>query len=224
MMMIKKTFLLFLFISIAGISFSQEDDFGIWLKVNAKHELLKKLDIDFSGSIRTFNNTSQIEQSFFEGGIQYNFNKYISTAGYYRLINNLEDNSRYYFRHKLFLDLKASVPSGNFSFSGRLRIQRATKTYIEDEEDLLARYYGRLKLKTSYKIPSFPVKPYLYIETFSPLCSDEKFEISKYRFSIGSELRVTRRSSVDLGYIFQRDYHPHISNEHIISIEYNVKF
>jgi hypothetical protein len=224
MMMIKKNLFLIIFIFVTGISFSQSDDFGIWLGVNAEHRLVRKLDAELSGCLRTFNNTSQIEQSFLEGGLQYSFNKYISLAGSYRIISNLEEDSRYYFRHKLFLDLKAALPSGNFSFSGRLRIQRTTKTYIEDDEDLMAKFYGRLKLKASYKLPSSPLKPYIYLESFSPLFSNSPLAISKYRLSAGFDLMISRRSSADLGYIFQRDYHPHISNLHIISLTYNIKF
>jgi hypothetical protein len=224
MMMIKKSLLIFLFILITGIAFSQEDDFGIWFGVNSKHKLLKNLDVELSGCLRTFNNASQIEQSLLEGGGQYNFNKFISASGSYRLISKLEDDSKYYFRHKLFLDAKATLPSGNFSFSLRARIQRTTKTYIEDEEDLISKYYGRLKFKAEYNIPAFLLSPYIYCEPFLPVFSDSGFKISKNRLSVGTELQITRRSSVDLEYIFQRDYQPHISNGHIISLNYTIKF
>jgi hypothetical protein len=224
MMMTKRTILMSLFVLAAVISYSQDDDFGIWVGVTAKHEVLKKLDVDLSGCVRTFNNSSKIEQSFLEGGVQYNLNKYISLSGSYRLISKLEDNSRYYFRHKLFLDLKATLPSGSFSFSGRARIQRATKTYIEDDEDLISKYYGRFKLQAAYNIPAFPLKPFVYCEPFFPLFSDSGIKISKYRLSAGAELQISRKSSVEAEYIFQRDYEPHISNIHIMSIVYKIKF
>lgn len=222
--MIKKTFLLFLFISFVGLAFSQEDDFGVWLGVNAKHKIIKKLDVDFSGCIRTFNKTSQIEQSFLEGGIEYNVMKHLSLSASYRFINKLEDNSKYYFRHKLFFDVKANIPAGNFSFSGRLRFQRTTKTYIEDNEDLIAKYYSRFKLKVSYSIPDFPLKAYVYCEPFIPVFSNSGLKVSKNRLSAGAELQIANKSSVELEYIFQRDYQPHISNEHIISLSYKIKF
>jgi hypothetical protein len=224
MTMTKKGFFLFLFILISGISYSQDDDFGLWFGVSAKHEILKKLDAEISGCLRTFNNSAQIEQSFIEGGVQYSYNKYISLSGSYRLVSSLEDDSKYYFRHKLFLDLKATLPSGNFSFSGRARIQRTTKTYIENEEDMISRYYGRLKLKAAYNIPSLPLKPYFYFEPFLPLSSDSGFEVSKYRLSAGAELQITGKTSLEAEYIYQRDYKPDISVAHIISINYKIKF
>jgi len=222
--MIKKIALLFLLVLISGFSFSQSDDFGIWLGVNAKHELFKKLDINLSGCIRTYNNTSQVEQSFLEGGVQYNIKKHLSISGYYRFISKLEDNSKYYNRHKLFVDIKGVLPAGRFSFSARARLQRKTKTFIEDDEDLISKYLTRLKLKATYNISSFPLKPYVYYEPFVPVFNDSKFKISKQRFSAGAELKINSKNSIELEYIFQRDFQPHISNKHIISLNYQIKF
>lgn len=224
MMMNKKVLILFLLVLITSTTYAQDNDFGIWLGVSAQHDLMKKLDVELSGCLRTFNNTSQVEQYFLEGGLQYKFNKHLSASGSYRIINTLEDDSRFYFRHKLFIDLKGSVPYRNFDFSARLRMQRTTRTYIEDTEDLTSKYYGRVKLKAAYNTISFPLNPYIYIESFSPVFSDSGFKISKSRLSAGTELRITRKSSLEAEYIFQRDYQPDISDMHIISINYKFKF
>jgi hypothetical protein len=224
MMMIKKTFLLLIFIFLAGISFSQEDDFGVWVGLSAKYKLKNNLEADFSGCLRTFNNSSRIEQSFLEGGLQYSLNKYISFSGSYRLISKLEDNTKYYFRHKFFLDIKGKIPAGNFSFSARARVQRTTKTYIEDDEDLVSKYYSRMKFEAIYNIPGLPVNPYIYCEPFIPVFSDRRFTISKNRLSAGVELKVTRKTSLEAEYIFQRDYQPDMADEHIISINYTIRF
>ena len=224
MMMIKKTALLILLILVAGIAYSQDDDFGLWFGVDVNHEIIKKMDAEFSGALRTFNNSSQIEETFLEGGLQYNFKKYISLSGSYRLTSRVEDDSKYYFRHKLFLGLKATIPSGNFLLSGRAMIQRTTKTYIEDEEDLSAYYYGRLKLRTEYDFPAFPVSPYIYYEPFIPVFSDSGFQIDRNRFSAGAKLKITVKSSLEAEYILQRDFQPHISDKNIISFNYKINF
>jgi hypothetical protein len=220
----RKLFALFVLLILVKISYSQENDFGIWLGANAEYKPIKNLEAGLSGSIRTFNNTSQIEQAFVEGGLQYRFIKNFYIFGSYRLISNREDNSKYYFRHKLFLGIKAICPYNNFLFSGSVKLQRVTRTYIEDAEDLLSKYYGRIKLKAEYDIPSFPMTPFLYAESFSPMFSGSGFEISKYRLSSGIEIKLTGKSSFETGYIFQRDYHPAKSDEHIISVNYKFKF
>ena len=205
-------------------AFSQENDFGVWVSASAQHKLVEKLDIELSGSLRTFNNVSQIEQFYIEGGVQYKFNKFFSLAGSYRLIKNVEDNSQFYFRHKLFADVKGTIPLNNFTLSARLRLQRTSKTYIENDEDLISKYLMRLKIKTLYNIPSFPINPYTYCELFSPVISDSGSMISKYRLSAGAEINLKGKTSIEAEYIFQRDFLPHLSNRHIVSIGYNVRF
>jgi hypothetical protein len=224
MMMIRKTTLLIFTILSTGLAYSQDDDFGLWFEVDASHELGKKLDLEFSSALRTFNNSSQIEETFLEGGLQYNFKKYISLSGAYRLTSRVEDDSEYYFRHKLFLRLKATIPSGNFLFSVRTMIQRNTKTYIEDEEDLSALYYCRIKLKAEYDFPAFPLSPYVYYEPFIPIFSDSGFQIDRNRFCAGVELKITVKSSAEAEYVLERDFQPHISDLNIISLSYKFNF
>jgi len=224
MMRIKKPFLICILCSISVLALSQDDDFGLWLGVEAEHGILKKMDLEFSGSLRTFNNSSQIEESFIEGGLKYKLSTVFSLSGSYRLTGKIEDDSEYYFRHKLLLNLKATIPSGNFAFSARARLQRTNLTYIEDDEDLLPYYYGRLKLKAIYEMPAFPLNPYLSCESFSPVFSGTDAEIDRYRLSAGTELKISANNSVEIEYIFQRDYEPHISNDHIISLNYKIRF
>jgi hypothetical protein len=224
MMMSKKrcsvVFLFFLPLA----AFTQEKDFGIWYGISGEHKLTDKLDIELSTSIRTFDRAAKIEEAFIEGGLSYNFNKYLNIASSYRLTKNIEDDDSYYFRHKVFFDFKGSLPVSALSFSCRLRFQTRTKTYIEDEGDKIPDYTGRIKLKAIYKTPSFPVNPYIYAETFCPMFSDKTRTIEKNRFAGGIVLRISKRHSFEAEYIFQRDYLPDISDINIISVSYNVKF
>jgi len=223
-MMIRKYLLLILFIFISATIFSQDKDFGLWAGFDARHRLIKNLDIEGSAWIRSGNNASQIEKSYIEGGLRYKFNKFYSVAGYYRVEGSLEDDSDYYLRHKLFFDLKIANSSGNFNFSGRFRFQRGTKNYIEDEEDLLAKYYWRFKFKTEYDIPSFPLSPYAYFETFSPLFAGSGFSVDKERFSAGADLKINTKNSISIEYIYQKYLIRDMSVNNIISINYKIIF
>jgi hypothetical protein len=226
MMMTKMTrkwyYALFLII-LPMVAYSQEKDFGIWYGVSAEHKLSGRLVIDLSADIRTFNSARKIEEAFLEGGITYSINKYASIAGSYRLSDNIENNNSYYFQHKWFLDLKGNIPIGDFSFIGRLRFQIRTKTYFRDESEDHPYYTGRIKLKVVYKTPTFPLDPYVYIESFSPMFSDLARAIEKERVGAGLEFSIAKHHSASLEYIFQRDYLPHLSNLNIISITYNIK-
>lgn len=203
---------------------AQENDFGIWFELNTQNKFSKRFESELSAEIRTFSNSSKVQQAFLVGGLQYNFTKNISFTGSYRLISRLEDDGVYYWRHKMTADLNAAIPKRNFTFLSRLRLQRAKKTYIEDAEDLNAKYVIRCRLKANYKIPGVPVKPYLYYEAFAPLFTGSDSGVEKYRLSAGAELKLTFRSEIQAGYIFQRDTKPKIRNMNIISAGYTIKF
>lgn len=222
--MMNKKLILLLLLVIPVLSFGQTNDLGLWLGVDVQHKLKKKLDLEFSGNIRTFNNISQIDQEFIEGGLQYSLSKVFSVAGSYRFVNTLENDELYHFRHKLFFDLKASVPYRNLDFSGRLRIQRTTRTYIEETEDEIPQYQARMKFKTEYDFSTFPLDPYVYAELFLPIEKNNGFEITKSRVSAGAKLTVSGRSSVDFEYIYQKDKKPYEINTDIISVNYSFRF
>lgn len=203
---------------------AQEKDFGIWYGLSAEHKLSKKLEVDLSANVRTFNNASKVDEAFIEGGLTYSLTKHLSVAGSYRFNENIEDNNSYYIRHKFFLDLKGDISPGNFDFSCRLRFQARIKNYIQHEEDKHPDYLARVKFKATYKTPSFPVDPYLYFESFCPVYPSKTRTFEKNRFSAGLEFKVTRKQSFEAEYIFQRDYLPKLSDINIISINYNIKF
>ena len=216
------TGLLLFFLTIPA--FSQEKDFGVWYGISAQHKLNEKFDVELSTNVRTFNNAAKIEEAFIEGGLVYNLSKRFSIGGSYRFSESIEDNNSYYIRHKFLLDLKGGLPVGKLTFTGRLRFQSRIKNYIEDEEDDHPDYTGRLKIKVLYKTPTFPVNPYLYMETFCPMFSDKSRTIEKNRFGAGLDFSIAKQHSVDIEYIFQRDYLPHISDINLISVNYNIKF
>jgi hypothetical protein len=220
----KRYFLLVLILCASGIASAQDDDFGIWYGVTVKHHLVKKLDVEFTGSIRTFNNASQINESFLEGFVEYSFNKYLSTAGAYRFINALENDDKYHFRHRISLEVKGAVPVGRFTFSARAKFQRTELTYLKDAESVTAKYYGRLKVKGSYDIHSLPLTVYSYDEPFVPMFTGSAFKIERNRIAAGVGLKISRKSAVELEYIFQRDYKKHISDIDILSLSYTLKF
>ena len=227
MMMIRRYYIILLCIILPAIAFGQEKDFGIWYGVSSDVKLSKKVDMEISTELRTFENASKVEEAFLEGGVTFNFSKYIAATGSYRVAKNLEDDDSYYYQHKFFLTLKGKVPVRDFTFSGSARIQTRSKTYIEDVDDEDLDYTGKLRLKAIYKTPTFFVNPYIYSEVFLPMFSDKSGtsgSVGKVRYSAGFELKITKVHSVELEYIYQRDYMPRLSDLNIISVNYNISF
>ncbi len=220
----RKVILSIMMLSMSMAAYTQNKDFGLWLGAGARHEILRNLDIEVKGSLRTNTNSSIVDQYFIQGGVNYSFNRYLSAGINYRLIKKLEDNSDYYYRHKYLIGLTAKVPAGNFTFSGRAMYQIANKTYIENENDLIAEKTARFRLKSNYKIQQTPLKPYLDLETFIPIAEDSGFEIAKYRFSAGTELKLSRSSSLDLSYIHEKRNNSAVSVMNIFSLGYQFDF
>ncbi len=216
--------LVFLLFICAKPAFSQDDDFGIWYGISTEYSPVKKLELDFKSQIRTYDNASRIDEGYLEAGPVYKINKHFSLAATYRVSKVYEKDSRYHFRHKLFADVKTDGELGNFEFSLRLRLQRQVKTYYDSENDKIPDYHGRIRLKTEYKTPSFPLNPYISFEAFCRLFEQSDKRFDKDRYTLGLTYKISGKQSIDAEYTFQRDYMPHIADIHLVSLEYNLKF
>jgi hypothetical protein len=216
----KYCFILFLLLPVTGVA--QERDFGIWYGASVKKDIIKKLEIDVSAMVRTFENAGKVEQGFIEASLEYKFTKFLSAAASYRLTDKYEgDLDDYFYQHKIFADLKGNYNVADISFTCRTRFQTRIKTY--DNKNDFTDYTGRIKLKAVYKTPSFPVNPYLYGELFMPMFSHEDKSVEKYRLSTGIEYSLSKKHSIEAEYIFERDYRPDLVNNHILCISYNLK-
>lgn len=222
-MKIRLFFIPLLVLIISRTGDCQSNDFGIWYGINAEIPVNKKLEADISATLRTFNNASKTEQAFLEAGLSYKFNKFFSVGGAYRFTNNLEDDDQYHIRHKLMFDTKGSLPLNDFTLSLRIRLQAQAMTYFEDEEDEITDYTGRIKLRGIYNIPKFPINPYISFESFSPIFENSERLIGKERIAGGFEYKIVKKHSIEIEYIFQRDYIPHLSDLSIISVAYKIK-
>jgi hypothetical protein len=225
MMMMNKrrslSLVLFLFVLTA---FSQEKDFGIWYGASAEFRVVNRLEAEIITCFRTFDKAAKLEEAFLEGEISYKFNDYLAAAASYRITENIEDDDAYHIRHKWFVDVKGTLPLGDFKISGRAMFQQRYKTYIEDENDELPSSHGRFRLKAQYNFSTLPVDPYIYTEVFCPLFKDSDRVIDKKRAGAGIELNITAHHSFEVEYLFQRDYFPDLIDEHILSFAYKFKF
>jgi Protein of unknown function (DUF2490) len=225
-MTIRRIFLTILFFFTATAAFCQ-DDFGLWFNISAEHKLVKRLQLDLTTSLRTFDNSGKIDEAFLEAGLNYKINKYLSIEGAYRISDNREKDDSYHARHKWFFDIKGNTSLGDLSLTARFRFEESYKTYYLDDNDNIPRSHGRYKLKALYNIPHFPINPFIASEIFCPMFTKSSYKtrgIDKARYMGGVEYNFTKRNSLDIVYLFQRDYLPHISDINIISLEYNLKF
>ena len=220
----RKSLILIALISFGLSAYSQKNDFGIWYNVAVEHNLVKNLELDLSATMRTFKNASKIEEAFLEAGLTYKFNAYFSAGASYRITENIEDDDAFHLRHKWFVDMKGTLPAGDLTVTARVRFQRRYKTYFEDEEDKIPDSHVRTRLKVQYDIPNFKFNPYVSAELFLPAFAEAEKTVDKYRLIIGLDYSIAKRHTVEVGYIFQRDYLPKLSDISLISLQYNFKF
>lgn len=223
-MMTKRKILFLAATCLALTSFSQKKDFGIWYSISAEKKLVKNLEMNVDANIRTYSKASEIEEYFFDFGLTYKLNKYISAGAGYRFTEFMEDDDTFHPRHKWNADLRGKLAAGDFDFSLRLRFQQRFKTYIEDENDKESKDIGRIRFKTLYDIPSFPVNPYVSAELFFPMFTDAERSPEKKRYMVGAEYNISKKHSVEAEYMFQRDHYPKLLDMNIISLNYLIKF
>ncbi len=220
----RKNLIVFLLIGLTAVVHGQGSDFGIWSAVSGSYGLDKHLQANFSLSLRTFENTSRTDQYFAEPGLRYRFNKYISAEASFRMINKVETDDQFHFRHKVFLGATGELPLKRFAISGRLLYERVVKTYIENDNDLIPAQYGRFRLKAQYSVPTSPFAPYVSLEPFIPVSGGNAFSIRKTRYSAGMEIKLTSHSSFQGCYLYENVTKATKTDMHILSLEYSFKF
>jgi hypothetical protein len=222
--MSKKLLPLVIFCCMPYILYSQGNDFGIWAGLTGKHDFSKRFDAALTLSVRTIDNSSAVDQYFAEGGVNYKITSLISAGGSVRLISKLEDDMKYHFRQKLYLNIKGEVPVGNFAFSGRLTYQRAVRAYVEDAGQPQAESYMRFKLKARYETKTSPFGPFISFEPFVPVFDSTKRGIDKTRTSAGIEMKITRKSSMEAAYLYENFTKDGKQGKNILSLAFQQVF
>lgn len=222
----KSSFILFLLLLLmtCASAYSQESDFGLWYEVNAEKSLGKKFDLSGSLNVRTFENASTVDKAFLELGASYDPNKYLGFAGSYRIGSYLEKDDLYHRGQQIFTDIKGSVPVNNFEFSTRVRLQITKRSYSKEGSSNPTEYDGRIKLKGKYKIPHFPLDPYLSFEIFTPMFRSSEQFVSKSRSTAGVDYKISKKHLAGMEYTYQRDNTPHLKIINLITVSYTYRF
>lgn len=209
--------------STAAFTLAQKKDFGLWYSIAAEKEILKDLDLEVDANLRTYHDAGEVEEGFIDLGLGYKLTNYLSAAVSYRFTQMKEDDELFHTRHKWFADIKAKTSLGDLDVSGRVRFQQRYKTYFEDENDKESKEHLRLRVKAAYDIPGFPLNPFVTTELYLPIFSRVTRTVDKQRFTGGFEYNLSKKHSVGLEYMFQRDFFPDWTDMNIISVNYSIK-
>lgn len=244
----KKTIIMLMILLPIGVR-AQSDEFGTWTSVSLDKKLSKQFSLGTELELRTGNNLKNIDRWSAGISVDYRLAKWLkASAGYtylydyhpeaytYQDDGALNKRTMTYFgsRHRLSVSLTASKDFGKLNVSLRERWQY---TYRPEQENMRMDYQHadlgysysvrgkatniwRNKLQLKYKTTGL-LQPYLYGETY---VSGTGFD--KLRLSLGTDLKLSKRSSLNVGYVYQKVYDnvDEEGNKHVLSIGYKYKF
>ena len=221
---------------------AEGDDFGIWTEANVEKKIGRNLSVDAGVELRTRDHVKTVDRWSGSIGASYKVTNWLKASADYTLLydNNEKWNTKqtkvanfWGTRHRFNVALTGSVDFGNLSVSLRERWQytyRPQKTVertkvsngkVEDKTyNGKAKSVWRNRMQLKYKVTSM-WRPYVSGETFVAGSGMEKL-----RLAAGTEVRLSRKHSFDVKYMFQKVYDEDDSegNRHILGVGYTFKF
>jgi hypothetical protein len=180
---------------------------GEWLSAEMEAGLPKRFSFQAIIEARAINSGGiQFKKYFTQAGLAYSISKRFELSAKYRFASVQEENSNYYLRHRLLVDLNFNYPAGQFRFDYRARYQRNKKTYIENDLDRSPVEHFRNRFEVSCDIAKNRLRPSAFYEVFFALNGHQPKTFDEHR--IGTELGypfATRQSITGgLMYIHER--------------------
>ncbi|MBP5800447.1 MAG: DUF2490 domain-containing protein [Prevotella sp.] len=238
-----RLWLVLAFVLLASVDVRAEgDDFGIWTEVGVEKKITKKLSLEGGVEMRTRDNVKTVDRWSGSVGASYKLTDWLKASADYTLLydNNEKWNDKqtkvanfWGVRHRFNVSLTGSVDFGNLSVSLRERWQytyrpektvertKVSKGTLEDKTyNGKGKNVWRNRLQLKYKVTSM-WRPYINGETFVASSG-----LEKYRLSAGTEIRLSKKHSFDVKYLFQKSCSDDEDegNRHIIGVGYTFKF
>ena len=189
-------------------------DFGVWIGVKYEKKIFKSFDLDLEQQIRTFKNSSMLDDYLFDIGIKYPINKEFNLGANIRYTYNnkrvkVNENN---FRYNLDIGYKKELTQ-KIKIYYRLRYQ---KEYINHFRNIYYRSAGissqkiysscvRNKLKITFK-QNKKNKFYTSVELFRLIENFREPYFNKIRFNIGEETK-SKIGKFDFSLGFEKELH-----------------
>ena len=183
---------------------AQVNDAGIWASINLEKKFSKKVSIHFSEELRFNENISELGVFFSEFTGEYQFNKMFSLSGGYRFIQRRRLDDSYSIRHRYLINLNVKHKFGQLAANFRLRYQGQYADVESSPEGKVPETYLRPKLSLKYDLNK-KYTPYISGEMFIHMNRPDGVLFDNYRVEAGIDYEITKRSSIDLGYLISKE-------------------
>ena len=189
---------------------AQNSDWGLWTSIDVEKKLPKKWELDISGQYRWKDNISVTDQIRGAVDISHKMGSYVKLgAGYELIAKNRVKQDIFVYRNRFRVQATGSYKYARFTANWRARMQL---TLLEkqnaDSETVDAdnnKWVLRNRFGLKYDIKKTPLTPYINIELFHQLFSDLEYSYFRNRFSVGTEYKLNKRHSFEVGYKLENE-------------------
>lgn len=183
---------------------AQVNDAGLWASVNLEKKFSKKISLHFSEELRFNENFSELGTVFSELTGEYQFSKMFAVSGGYRFIQKRRLDDSYSTRHRYLINFNVKNKLGPVATNFRIRYQSQYSDIYSSEEGMVPSDYLRTKLSLKYNLQR-KYTPFISGEMFVHLNRADGMLLDNYRVSAGMEYEFSKKSSIDLGYMVDRE-------------------
>jgi len=185
----------------------------------------KKLDAEVGQELRVTGKFSSLERSETSAGLSWRFNKYLKAGGGYVFIyqNRYEDG--WEKRNRFYFQMTGQYKPGRFIFSLRERFQATQRVGVEATSTRAnPKMYIRSRAMCEYDIKKSAFSPYVSAEYYVTLNDPVKNDLTKIRYTIGTNFRINEKNSLNLyfRYVSEKE-DDDIEGSNFIGLSYSFK-
>lgn len=183
----------------------------------------KRLQASLGQEVRLADGFSSMLRSATSAGLSWRFNKYLKASGGYLFIyqNRYEDG--WEKRNRFYAQLTAQYKLGRFIFSLRERYQTTYRVGVSATSTRAnPKMYLRSRVMCELDIQKSKFSPYLSAEYYNTINDPQKNELTKIRYSLGTNLKLDKKSSINLyfRYVTEKD-DDDVEGSNIIGLSYS---
>jgi hypothetical protein len=208
---------------LTSVSFAQVNDAGLWLNLSIEKKITQAWSLEYGHCTRFNENISEIGSVINEIGVNYRLSKKSQISFFYRSNFQRQLNNMYVPVSRFYLDLSHKIKPGAFVLTGRLRFQHQQKNSLFYDVDGSTANTVRPKISLKYPVAKFT--PYISGEVYVPIFYNEYKPIDKVRIEAGAEYEISKQQSINLGYLFQREFFENNpKTDYVIQLGYKFSF
>ncbi len=196
-------FALFFVILHTPIVFAQSELYGVWTNLNFAKQLNEKFDFEADTELRTYDYLDKVDKIRIGGHLDYSLIKGLKFGLGYQFFQTYDrafDN--FQTQNRIHAALSYGLKFNNFSIALRERVY----CLIKDNSNQLTgiapsisdHWTWRNRLKISYSIPNFPIKPSAFAETFFALNGGNAYKFDQIRYNVSLMYPLNQHHAIDL--------------------------